>query len=68
VDLRCFPFLLTLAQPDGPIWRYREDHALSLLTPDELPIWQEARANAERDGVLPAVHSLGCAVGRKLAG
>ena len=31
-DLVSYPFLITLDQPDGPIWRYREDHVLSLLT------------------------------------
>ena len=29
-----FPSLVTLDRPDGPIWRYREDHVLSQLTAD----------------------------------
>src|SRR4051794_1156494 len=67
-DLRCFPFLVTLDRPNGPIWRYREDHVLSLLSGEELPVWQEARAKAEQDGLLMMAHPLHCAVGRKPAG
>ncbi len=66
-DLRCFPFLVTLDRPAGPIWRYREDHVLSLLTAEELPVWQQARAKAEEDGLLLTAHALHCAVGRKPA-
>src|SRR5947208_257830 len=67
-DLRCFAFLVTLDRPNGPIWRYREDHVLSLLSGEELPVWQEARAKAEQDGLLMMAHPLHCAVGRKPAG
>jgi ubiquinone/menaquinone biosynthesis C-methylase UbiE len=65
IDLRCFPTLVTLDRPDGPIWRYREDHVLSLLSPEELPAWQQARAKAEADGVLFGAHAMHCAVGRR---
>ena len=51
-DLVCFPFLLTLDQPEGPIWRYREDHVLALLDADERAAWLEARAKAEAEGLL----------------
>jgi ubiquinone/menaquinone biosynthesis C-methylase UbiE len=64
-DLRCFPFLVTLDRPEGPIWRYREDHVLALLTAEELPVWREARARAAQDGLLMMAHPLHCAVGRK---
>jgi SAM-dependent methyltransferase len=64
-DLVCFPFLVTLDQPGGPIWRYREDHVLSLLTEEELCIWHEARAKAAEDGLLMMAHPLHCAVGTK---
>lgn len=64
-DLTCFPTLVTLDRPDGPIWRYREDHVLSLLSADELPVWHAARDAAARDGLLMTVHSLHAAVGRK---
>ena len=42
-DLVCFPTMVTLDRPGGPIWRNREDHILPLLTPDELPVWHAAR-------------------------
>jgi ubiquinone/menaquinone biosynthesis C-methylase UbiE len=64
-NLACFPFLVTLDQPGGPIWRYREDHVLSLLTEEELGAWHEARARAAQDGLLMMAHSLHCAVGTK---
>ena len=66
-DLVYFPSLVTLDRPEGPIWRYREDHVLSLLTPEELPAWREARARAEADGLLLSAHAMHCAVGRKPA-
>jgi ubiquinone/menaquinone biosynthesis C-methylase UbiE len=64
-DLTCFPTLVTLDRPDGPIWRYREDHVLSLLSPEELATWRAARDAAARDGLLMTAHSLHAAVGRK---
>ncbi len=64
-DLVCFPFLVTLDQPGGPIWRYREDHVLSLLTKEELAIWHAVRDKAEQDGTLMMAHPLHCAVGTK---
>ena len=36
-DLTCFPALVTLDQPEGPIWRYREDHLTAQLSPSESP-------------------------------
>jgi len=62
-----YPFLVTLDRPDGPIWRYREDHVLGLLTPDELAIWHDARDRAASEGTLLAAHALHCCVGRKPA-
>lgn len=64
-DLVCYPFLVTLDRPGSPIWRYREDHVLSLLSPEELAVWREARDKAAADGVLLTAHSLHCAVGTK---
>jgi ubiquinone/menaquinone biosynthesis C-methylase UbiE len=64
-DLVFFPFLVTLDQPGGPIWRYREDHVLSLLTEEELATWHAARAKATEDGLLMMAHPLHCAVGTK---
>jgi len=65
-DLVCYPMLVTLDRPQGPIWRYREDHVLSLLTAEESALWQEARDAARAEGVLLAAHPMHCAVGTKL--
>jgi SAM-dependent methyltransferase len=65
VDLVGFPALVTLDDPDGPIWRYREDHVLSQLTPGETEIWHAARAAALAEGPLLHATALHCAVGRK---
>ena len=64
-DTVCFPSLVTLDRPDGPIWRYREDHLLSLLTPEETADWHALTAAARRDGVLLMAHPMHCAVGVK---
>ena len=62
-----YPCLITLDRPDGPIWRYREDHVLSLLDPEELPVWHAVRAKAAEEGTLLAAHALHCCVGTKPA-
>ncbi|HEX3862992.1 MAG TPA: methyltransferase domain-containing protein [Stellaceae bacterium] len=67
-DLVRYPFAVTLDRPGSPIWRYREDHVLSLLDPEELPVWRAARDQAAADGSLMMAHSLHCAVGTKPAG
>jgi SAM-dependent methyltransferase len=66
-DLVGFPTLVTLDAPDGPIWRYREDHVLSQLSPEETAVWHTARAAAREQGLLLQAHALHCAVGRKPA-
>jgi SAM-dependent methyltransferase len=65
VDLRAFPALITLDEPKGPIWRYREDHVLSQLTPAEMATWQAARLAATEEGLLMQAHALHCAVATK---
>jgi SAM-dependent methyltransferase len=65
VDLVCFPSLVTLDRPGGPIWRNREDHILSLLSPEELRLWHAERDRAEDEGLLFMAHPLHCAVGTK---
>jgi SAM-dependent methyltransferase len=65
VDLCAFPALITLDQPGGPIWRYREDDVLSRLSPEDVVAWSDARAKAARHGVLVQAHALHCAVGTK---
>jgi ubiquinone/menaquinone biosynthesis C-methylase UbiE len=67
VDLTCFPSLITLDRPEGPIWRYREDHVLSLLSGEQLPVWRNTRDAAERAGLLFMAHPMHCAVGVKPA-
>lgn len=67
VDLTCFPSLITLDRPEGPIWRYREDHVLSLLTPEQMPVWRATRDAAEKAGLLFMAHPMHCAVGVKPA-
>jgi SAM-dependent methyltransferase len=62
-----FPALVTLDDPDGPIWRYREDHVLSQLSPAETAVWQAARAAALAQGTFMQAHALHCAVGKKPA-
>jgi ubiquinone/menaquinone biosynthesis C-methylase UbiE len=64
-DLVCFPSLVTLDRPGGPIWRNREDHVLSQLSPEELRVWHAKRDRAEEDGLLFMAHPLHCAVGTK---
>ncbi|MBL8674603.1 MAG: methyltransferase domain-containing protein, partial [Rhodospirillales bacterium] len=62
-DLTCFPSLVTLDDPSGPIWRYREDHALSLLSPEETTTWRRVRDGAAAEGLLFMAHPMHCAVG-----
>jgi SAM-dependent methyltransferase len=62
IDLIAFPSLVTLDRPGSPIWRYREDHVLSQLTPAELTAWHTARADADAAGLLLSAHALHCAV------
>lgn len=65
VDLRAFPSMITLDRPEGPIWRYREDAVLPLLSVEETDVWRQATAAAARDGVLMQSHVLHAAVGTK---
>ncbi len=67
VDIGCFPTLVTLDRPGGPIWRNREDHVLSLLTAAERANWQAACARAAAAGLLFMAHPLHCVVGAKPA-
>jgi SAM-dependent methyltransferase len=67
VDLVCFPTLVTLDRPGGPIWRNREDHVLSQLSPSELAAWHAARDRAQEEGLLFMAHPLHCVVGTKPA-
>jgi len=65
VDLVCFPTLVTLDRPGGPIWRNREDHILSLLSSEELRLWHSECSRVAAEGLLFMAHPLHCAVGIK---
>jgi len=62
-DLVCFPSLVTLDRPAGPIWRYREDHLLAQLTPEETILWRAARDKVAAQGLLFMSHPMHCVVG-----
>ncbi len=64
-DVVVAPQLVTLDRPDGPTWRYREDHLLSLLAPDEADAWKAAASAARTDGLLAMATALHCAVATK---
>jgi SAM-dependent methyltransferase len=64
-DLACFPALVTFDRPDGPIWRYREDHVLAGLTEAETAVWRRATQAARDAGLLFMANPLHRAVGRK---
>jgi ubiquinone/menaquinone biosynthesis C-methylase UbiE len=63
--LTCFPALVTFDHPDGPIWRYREDHILSQLTDAETEVWRTATTTAREAGLLFMANPLHRVVGRK---
>jgi SAM-dependent methyltransferase len=63
-DLTCFPALVTLDRPEGPIWRYREDHLVAQLSPSETAAWQAAREGAAGQDLLFMAHPMHCVVGR----
>jgi len=67
-DLKLFPTLVTLDNPDGPIWRYREDHVLAQLDADETAVWRAATDKARAAGMLCQSHGMHCVVGTKPAG
>ena len=66
--LTCFPALVSFDRPDGPIWRYREDHVLSRLTDAETSVWHTATNAARAAGLLFMANPLHRVVGRKPAG
>jgi ubiquinone/menaquinone biosynthesis C-methylase UbiE len=65
--LTCFPALVTFARPEGPIWRYREDHVLSQLNEAETAVWRAAANAAREAGLLFMANPLHRSVGRKPA-
>jgi len=65
VDVLAFPSLVTLDRPSGPIWRYREDHVLAQLDPEETAQWNAAKQEAAAQGTLFTSHAMHCAVGTR---
>jgi ubiquinone/menaquinone biosynthesis C-methylase UbiE len=65
VDLVPFPTMITLDRPGSTIWRYREDHVLSQLDPEETRRWRSRAAEAAEHGGFFHAHALHCAVGVK---
>ena len=61
----CFPSLVTLFRPEGPIWRYREDHVLAGLSPEDTATWRAVTHAARTEGLLFMAHPMHCAVGVK---
>lgn len=66
--LRCFPSLVTFDNPDGPIWRYREDHVIGQLDEDQRTVWQNATKEARQAGLLFMANPVHCVVGMKRGG
>lgn len=64
-DLVCYPALVTLDRPEGPIWRVREDYVLSLFTAEETELRHAARDAVSAERLLFAAHPMHCAVGTK---
>lgn len=67
-SVRCFPSLVTFDNPDGPIWRYREDHILSQLSDSERAVWDAAIAAVRGDDLLFMANPMHCAAGTKPEG
>jgi hypothetical protein len=65
--LTCFPALVTFDHPEGPIWRYREDHVLSQLTEAQTRIWRAATNTAREAGLLFMANPLHRVVARRPA-
>ena len=63
VGLRCFPSLVTFDHPEGPIWRYREDHVLAQLSDAEMVVWKAAIEAARARGLLFMANPMHCVVG-----
>jgi SAM-dependent methyltransferase len=64
-ELICFPSLVTLDNPEGPVWRFREDHTLSALSAEEAETWRVLAASARREDLLFMAHPMHCAVGTR---
>jgi len=64
-DLRFFPHQLTLRDPKGAAWAYREAYFLSQFNEDETRAWLAAKQTTIDDGSFLFSAGLHCAVGTK---
>ena len=66
-ECRYFPDLLTLTDPDGAAWAYREPFFLAQMSLPEREAWADAKARAVAAGTFVFASPVHCAVGRKPA-
>ena len=66
-DLRFFPHYLTLRDPYGAAWAYRESYFLAQFNESETQAWIAAKSAAIDDGSFLFASGLHCAVGTKPA-
>ena len=66
-DLRFFPHYLTLRDPYGAAWAYRESYFLAQFNESETRAWIAAKSAAIDDGSFLFASGLHCAVGTKPA-
>ncbi len=64
-DLRFFPHQLTLRDPHGAAWAYREPYFLAQFNANETRAWLAAKQVAIDDGSFLFAAGLHCAVGTK---
>ena len=64
-DLRFFPHFLTLRDPYGAAWAYRESYFLAQFNESETQAWIAAKSAAIDDGSFLFASGLHCAVGTK---
>ena len=64
-DLRFFPHYLTLRDPQGAAWAYRESYFLAQFNETETQAWIAAKSTAIDDGSFLFASGLHCAVGTK---
>jgi len=65
VDLRLFPTVMTITDPDSYNWRYYEPYVFSLLDEAGIANWHQAKAAAIADGSILMSRWAHCAVGTK---
>jgi SAM-dependent methyltransferase len=64
-DVAIFPHMMTTTKALGPLWKYTEPFALSLLTAEEVALWHQAKAKAIAEGTALMARPMHCAVGTK---